>query len=322
MRNKLAVALRRLPTLGKIFAATLDNTPLLIREITRLGEAALEGDPAQRLAFWRIDEVEKKVTKQCGGLVNEMSKGNKPATEIVSKVIELITPSQPVNPHGERPAVEEGTEDTAAPKRGQVRRAMGEEAYATLEAKFLPKLMAPGQPDKDPLDLLSHCFNSKSLLPKAVLLHTPGMRISVYTQASDFLAFLADERHHMAHYIGQCAAYDEDLEKVHEDLTTFVLPEQQYELLRTFKWEQLDPLNHLVLAMGAEETGTIAAAHSQSKAYHFGDTLTKITRSMGKVFAALGYPKVVEPDEGVTYEAFIHEEASAHGRHVSVNDGQ
>lgn len=305
IRNKLAVALRRLPTLGKIFSAALDNIPRLLREVERLGEATLTGDPAQRLTFWRIEEVEKKVTEQCGGVVSEMAKAGKSVTEIVSKVVELLTPQTSTSGAADRPMGEEGLDEAAAPKRGQVRRAMGEEAYATLEAKFLPALLKPGQPDKDVLELLSHCFSSKSLLPKAVLLHTPGMRISVYTQASDFLALVADERHHMAHYLGQCVAYDEDLEKVHEDLTTFVLNEQQYELLRTFKWEQLDPLNYLVLAVGAEESGTNAAKHNKDKAYHFGDTLSKVTRCMTKLFAALGYPTDVTTDEGVTYESFM-----------------
>lgn len=305
VRNKLALALRQLPTLGKMFAGSLSNTPLLVREVARLGEVALTGDPAQRLSFWRIEEIEKKVTEQCGGMISEMARGGKDTTEIVTKVIDLLTPSTSANVAGERPPLEEGAEELAAPKRGQIRRAMGEEAYATLETKFLPTLMAPGQPDKDVSSLLSHCFNSKSLLAKAVLLHTPGMRISVYTQASDFLALVADERHHVPHYLGQCVAYDDDLEKVHEDLSTFVLHEQQYELLRTFKWEELDPLNHLVLAIGAEEAGTSMATHDRKKAYHFGDTLNKITRYMGKLFGGLGYPRDVRPEEGVTYESFM-----------------
>lgn len=305
VRNKLGLAIRRLPTLGKVFAGSLGNAPRLIREMARLGEATLTGDPSQRLTFWRIEEVEKKVAEQCGGVVNEMEKAGKATTEIVTKIVDLIQPTSSANLGGERPQTEESAEEVMAPKRGQVRRAMGEEAYASLEARFLPTLMTPGQPDKEVLTMLSHCFHSKSLLPKAVLLHTPGMRISVYTQSSDFLALLADERHHVPHYLGQCVAYDEDLEKVHEDLTTFVLQEQQYELLRTFKWEQLDPLNHLVLAVGAEETGTTMAMHDQGRAYHYGDTLSKIALHMGKLFAGIGYPKDVRPEEGVSYESYM-----------------
>ncbi|KAL1530150.1 hypothetical protein AB1Y20_001066 [Prymnesium parvum] len=95
-----------------------------------------------------------------------------------------------------------------------------------------------------------------------------AVNLSRRFKGSDFLALVADERHHMPHCLGQqCVAYDDDLERVHEDVVMgFALDEKQYELLRAFKWEDLDPLNHLVLALSGEEGGTSIAEHDATKA--------------------------------------------------------
>lgn len=97
----------------------------------------------------------------------------------------------------------DGADTMAAPKRGQLRRALAESSYAQLELTYLPILQEIGQPRKDVQDLLSAAFAAKSVLPKAVLLATPGTRQVVYTQLSGFLDLPKDEKWSMSLYFGQ-----------------------------------------------------------------------------------------------------------------------
>lgn len=66
----------------------------------------------------------------------------------------------------------------------------------------------------------------------------------VYTQLTDFLDLLKDERGAMRLYLGQCIGFEDDADRVAETLTTFELDETQFSfLIRSFAWENLDLLN-------------------------------------------------------------------------------
>ena len=87
---------------------------------------------------------------------------------------------------GEEPRVE-------PPKRGQIRAAMSTGGFPRLESKYLEILKETDQPRKDPLALIKDCFKVENVMPKAVLLKTPGVRLSAYTTESELLDLIKDD---------------------------------------------------------------------------------------------------------------------------------
>ncbi|KAL3894525.1 MAG: hypothetical protein SGPRY_013787 [Prymnesium sp.] len=127
----------------------------------------------------------------------------------------------------------------------------------------------------------------------------------VYTQLSDFLDLLKDERGSMRLYLGQCVAFDEDEDQVPDTLKPFELDEAQYSLLRSFAWESLDLLNGIILPLRAEEVGTTFKVHNAAQLYHHGEMMDLVGGTVGKLFHGLGYPMAVNKDEGLTFEDFL-----------------
>lgn len=89
-------------------------------------------------------------------------------------------------------------------------------------------MLEGGQPRKDLSELLSSCFAAKSVLPKAVLLASPGVRLTVYTYHSNFLALLQGERGALRLYLGQCIAYEEPTGEVPKSLEVFEFNEKEF----------------------------------------------------------------------------------------------
>ena len=199
----------------------------------------------------------------------------------------------------------EGGPTVDPPKRGQVRRALDTGGFPELSSKYMPILRAKGQPDKDALRLLAECFKIENVMPKAVLLQTPGMRLSNYTTESDFLDLLKDEHRHVRHYFGQCVAYDDDEEEVPESLEDFSLSEAVMDRWRKFEWAHIDVINDVLLLLSAKEEAAEFDTHDWSKAYHFADMIDRVAGSLNKLFLGMGYPKHVDSSEGITYLEFV-----------------
>lgn len=306
VHSRIVVAVGRLSVLAEIMRDIEGEPAKLVKEVQRLGDVLLKGDTSQKLPFWRITEVEDYLARNLRGLVVEARAAGADTVQIIDRLLDVVQQEAPKD-KGER--VSEGlaidSVEHTPPRRGQIVRALGERTYAKLERTFLPILQEAGQPRKVGSDLLSECFKAESVLPKAVLLATPGMRVSAYTQQSDFLDLLKDERNGLRLYFGQCLAYDEDTEEVPHNLRAFELEKAQYEMLRRFEWDKMDPLNTAVLKMRAKEVGTQFRGHDASQAYHDGDMMGHITLAYSQLFGGLGYPEKVPDEEGLTYTKFM-----------------
>ncbi|KAL3892839.1 MAG: hypothetical protein SGPRY_014734 [Prymnesium sp.] len=307
-RPKIVGAVRLMSPLYDVMHDVQSNPTALTREIQTLGDAILTGDTSQKLVFWRLEQINAHLLEHYSGLIEQEARAGKSTVSIVLKLVSLLQMA------GEEKSKEvnepyaggvDGADTMAAPKRGQLRRALAEASYAELELTFLPILQEAGQPRKDVQDLLSASFAAKSVLPKAVLLATPGTRQVVYTQLSDFLDLLKDERGSMRLYLGQCVAFDVDEDQVPDTLKTFELDEVQYSLLRSFAWESLDLLNGIILPLRAEEVGTTFKVHNVAQLYHHGEMIDLVGGTVGKLFHGLGYPMTVNKDEGLTFEDFL-----------------
>ncbi|KAL3901645.1 MAG: hypothetical protein SGPRY_012250 [Prymnesium sp.] len=306
----LPMAILKLPTMEAVTRDILGQPAVLTREVERLGEASvLQGDDSSKMVFWRLAEVEKEMSKTYADAVEELRAGGRDSTQIVQKIIELAG-SPADNDRQTWPPTEGGKMDEAeallqAPKRGQIKRALAEASYQRLEQAFLDVLQTQGQPDKDVMQLLRDSFQAKSVLPKAVLFQTKGIRIGMYTLASDFLDLIKDERRSLPLYFGQCMAFDRALGKVPNALRTFALDTQEVLKLTNFEWELMDPLNHAILRIQGEMGGSSYGIHDAHRLYHHGDLITKLGQVYGQLFQGMGFPPVVEPDTGLTFVDFV-----------------
>lgn len=308
VRPKIVEALKLLSPLDDVMHEIRDNPTSLTRDIQTLGDAVLTGETSQKLVFWKLEQVNAHLNEHYAGLIEEEMRAGKGTSAIVGKLTSLMQMAreektkESSEPWG---GDSEGTDNTAAPKRGQLRRALAEASYVALELKYLPILQAVGQPNKDVQDLLSAAFAARSVLPKAVLLATPGTRQVVYTQLTDFLDLLKDERGAMRLYLGQCIAFDDDADEVPATLITFELDETQFSFLRSFAWESLDLLNGVILPLRAEDVGTTFKPHNTAELYHHGEMIDLVGETVGKLFQGLGYPRRVNKEEGLSFEDFI-----------------
>ena len=100
-------------------------------------------------------------------------------------------------------------------------------------------------------------------------------------------------------------AYDDEEEEVPESLATFTLEEGQFELIRAFKWAEVDFLNHAALSIKAEAMGAKFRTHDKRQAYHYADTIDLISDVGGKLFKGLGYPSEVPKGQGLTFSSFM-----------------
>lgn len=322
--SKIEKALRRMPMLSEVLDDLKGQPASLVRDVERLGDAVLKGEQSLKRPFSRVMEVEQYLGDNMAGLVAQSRAAGVDSTKIIERIIELAQPG----PATEK-SLREGEDDTGRiveivpPKRGQIVRALGEASYAELERRYLGVLLQEGQPDKDSARLLApDCFAAKTVLTKAVLLATPGMRIATYTGHSDFLALLQDERRAVPLYLGQCMAYDEMTDKVPKSLRVFALDLKEYELLRKFEWAKMDPMNAGVLRLRAVEIGGRFTHHDVRKLYHDGDMITHTSSVFGQLFRGLGYPQHVEASKGLTFEGFMARIKRLHTATLAMTDKQ
>lgn len=309
VRSRIDSAVKQLHPLREVMGDHLHSTANLTREVGRVGDMVLEGDNSQKLPFARINEVNQYLHENFDGFIHEARDANRHSDDIIQRLAQLMAVSGAKNPldRTETEAPSQGAMDptTLPPKKAQLRKALAARSYARLESKYLGILQAQGQPDKEALQLLSDCFAEETVIPKAVLLGGKGVGLAAYTQASDFLDLLKDEARSMPLYLGQCMAYDDEEEEVPESLGTFALEAGQFELVRTFRWAEVDFLNYAALSIKAESMGAKFRSHDIRQAYHYADTIDLITEVAGKLFKGLGYPQEVPKGQGLTFTGFM-----------------
>lgn len=305
----LPAAIAKLGMVEEIMRDIMTQPATLVREVERLGDALLTGDQTQKMVFWKLSEIDKELRRSYAEAVREQRAEGKDSAEIVQNLIDLISPtSEATGTRGQlmgEGRMEEIDAGPSAPKRGQIKRAMAEASFQRLEQGFLATLQSPGQPDKDVMELLKECFQARSVLAKAVLLQTRGIRVNVFTHASDFLDLVKDERRSLPLYFGQCMAYDKVIGRVPDALRTFSMDPGEVLRLTNFEWEHLDPLNLAILKIQGEMGGSSYGAHDVGKLYYHGDLITKLGQVYGQLFQGLGFPPWVESSAGLTFNDFV-----------------
>ncbi|KAL3929824.1 MAG: hypothetical protein SGPRY_001793 [Prymnesium sp.] len=227
IQNKIVRAIAKLEALPTVLADFLGDATRLVLDMERLGDA-------QTGFFRRLLEVDEYLQRNFGGRLEEEVSARHTSAQMVATLLALIS------------AINEGTSEKASWQGS-------DDVMESSSSITAPKLLKePGQPRKEVMDLLAACFAVESVLPKAVLLGTPGTRQAVYTQASDFLVLVKDERSSMCLCLGRCMAYDDEEEEVPADLMAFQLDRAQFDLV--------------VLKLKAEEVGTSYAHHSSQEA--------------------------------------------------------
>lgn len=307
VKGRLGIAVSRLSPLDALMEDHRRKPSLLVRDVQRVGHALLPGDGADKLVLWRISELNEKLRTEWSDYIYEKQAASEDTTAIVNKLVEAPE-GRGGRGTGDGSIEREITGATeaggmVAPKQKQMERALRAESYLRLEHEFLDPLRTKGQPQKDVLRMLAKCFKETTVLPKAVLFGTQGMRLSIYT--SDFLDLVRDERESLGLYIGQSLAWDDDEKCVPEELTTFTYDADQLKLFTSFKWDEMDPLNSCILKLRAEETGARFNEHDKGEVYHDGDMIALVSELYGRLFQSIGYPEKVDSAEGLTFEDFM-----------------
>ena len=306
--NKLAPAIEQhLPTLHKVFLEILDDPGTLSREYQSLGDLVLAGDEGTKYPFWKILDVEAILLKDYAGTILSEREAGGDTTSILAKLSERLRASRRVSKGSEPTRDASGGDDMRGPKPGQMERALADASYTRLEAIYTHVLQAGDCTTAMKLLAIRDAFDADTVLPKAVLFATTGMRLAVYVGAggSDYLSLLHGCRHLLETYLGQGLAYDADEKAVPDELRFFRLDEKQTRLLCDFRWTELDPLNYIILKIRGERAGTSFKKYSTKNLYHHGDMLTHLQDLVGKLYETIGFSREVAPEEGVTYRGFI-----------------
>jgi hypothetical protein len=304
--SKLDAAVGQLPQLSRILRDHRGSPAMLSRDIHVLGDACLGGEASTRLPLYRIADIESSLSAHYEDYINSRITAGDSTVDMVKSVARLLRVEEGAGGSTDPAATgPDAAEKVVAPKRGQVRRAVLEGSFARLEAKWLPRLKDPDYDRKDNLTLYDECFTARSVLPKAVLLQKPGSKLPIYYSESSFLDVLKDETSSFRLYLGQAIAFDEDENEVPEELETFQLAEEPTKLTRELKWGEIDILNDVLLQVRGEELTTHFKHHSRAKLYHVRYTMELAQRTMGKYFAALGFPPIVPKGQGWSYRTFM-----------------
>ena len=304
--DKLATTLRRhFPTLELLLRGLLDDHSKLAREFQRLGDHLLpDVAGAPKLPFVAIEEMEAILDKTYGRLVAGKAEEGAATDEMLALIHDRVREGQ-----GKRPTAGEERDhgdETPGPKPDQVVRAMQTDQEAVkFEAQALTILGNPRASLDDYMNILAEAFSGASLPPKAVLIASKGRRTTSYTAASDFLTQLHDLRHHMARFLAMSLTFDEKTGQVPPALLYLILDELETRLICDGEWVKLDPFNKFVLRFKAEKAGTKYDVHDTRAVYHDPGVLVAVTEVMARLFDILGYPKVVDEREGVSYRGFM-----------------
>ena len=304
-QSKLPFALRaNLPTLAMVFEDYLDEPAKLVREVEALGDMVLPGSDRDKQPLQRIEVVERRLAKDFAELISGERDNDAATEDIVDKLKERLRAVK---------ASEKGTGDADSsdaiigPKAGQMARALAEHSYTRLETKHTPTLEKQNASFDELLTMVGDNFAAKCVLTKAVILATKGTRMAPYigSNGSDYLAMLHDKKHMLAAYLGQSIAYDADLGEVPTEFRTYAYDERDTINTRDCEWDKLEPLNRCVLVVKGREAGTTFKHHDPRNVYHDGDMLTHIMDLYGKKFEALGFPRDVAKEEGLSFRGFM-----------------
>ena len=300
----LRQAMAHYGTLAQLTAPATRDPATVIRDIERLSQALLPDLGADRCALLYLHDLEDVLAEEYAGLVDRDIKAGKSTDEVARAIIALSKIGSSDTTKDAATGFTGDVDEMAVPKRVQVRRALATAAMATLVDDYSESVSNVQLPRADLMDLLDACFAADTVLPNAVLMATPGSKLSTLLDTSPFLASLHDQRMHMALYLGQNVAYDQDEDEVPEDLRNYLFPADQLKEILGLTWWKVDTLS-VLLDLASKEIGTKFRKHDGRQVYHHEVLVAKIKVKFGQLFRALGYPKAVSKAEGITFEGFM-----------------
>lgn len=307
VQNKIDESVSHLGVLSSVLHDQRGAAALLTRDVQAVGDMVLGGEASARMPLLRIDEIEQRLSDPHDGVSDYVAaqRGAGASTQDIIKGIKRIFGGSASGDKEREHKESEHEIAMAGPKRAQVERATAEASFAKLEVAWYDVLREEGQPKKDNFAMFDDCFRARSVLAKAVLLRSPGARLSVYGGVSDFLDLLKDESDYLPIFFGQSVAFDVDDDEVPAALESFVLDAGQLDLLRAFRWDEMDPLNHILLKLKAEETTAAMPHHDLKKLYHYGEATRLVAEVNEKLWCAYGYPATVPRMQGLSYGQFM-----------------
>lgn len=300
----LRQAVARYGTLAQLMVPSARDPATIIRDTERLCQALLPELGADRCALLYLPDIDKALADEYAGLVDREIRAGKATEEVLRAIIALSKIGSTDATKDAATGATGEVEEMAVPKRAQVRRALATAAMATLVDDYGDAVSNVQLPRADLMSMLDACFAADTVLPNAVLLATPGSKLSTLLDTSPFLASLHDQRLHLALYLGQNVAYDQDEDEVPDDLRNYVFPAAQLKEVVGLNWWKMDPLS-VILDLTSKEIGTRFRKHDGRRVYHHEILVAKVKVKFGQLFHALGYPKTVGKAEGLSFEGFM-----------------
>ena len=246
--SKVSRAVPRLETLSALLHSAAGKPAMLIKEMMTIGDAMLPGDTSQKIVFLKLTDIERELREDYDEMINTRREAGDSTGQIIKRLIALLPAPKEGDKEGGAAEGSETPHGLMAPKRGQVRKALADASFAALEAAWMDKLQGT-QTAESTIEMLFECFEAETVLPKAILIATPGISLTSLTSESEFLLLLKDKMPAMRRHIGRALVYDEEEDEVPDGLATFELDEGQWQLTREVKWWEIDPINGIMLKM-------------------------------------------------------------------------
>ena len=284
------------------------STPsILTKVVEALGHQILPSNANGRSPLLQLTEIEDALESNFKEFLQAEAHAGETSDTMMRRLTERIRALKQERDADKGSSSKTHEDDYRAPKLGQVQRALGEKVYVQLETEYFDDLKSNSMNNEKKLEMLEKAFAGGSVMAKAVLMNTKGMRISVYISCSgaDYLALLHGERHLLPLYWGQTLAYDKDSGGVPKELTHFTLSQQESDKISDLEWTKRARLNEVILRIKAAEAGTTFDEHSEATLYHTGEMIAIVTELDDKLYTGMGYPGDVTEEEGVTYRRWM-----------------
>ena len=193
----LLKALGRATVVQKLVSTHGPAIALITREIDRLGDALIAGMDSSKSPMLALKEInELLIDERYDGLIDREIAFGKDSAKVVQAIVELAKSGE--QPQKETEATSGVGDELVLPKRGQVRKAITDSSMTTLSNAWETTVVQPIVPRVTMLAMLDQCFAAESVLPKAVLIASPGSKLAPILDMSPFLAALHDQRQHLA----------------------------------------------------------------------------------------------------------------------------
>eukprot|EP00966_Prymnesium_polylepis_P059304 1374824-Prymnesium_polylepis.1 len=241
VRNQIVAVVADLQPLSKLMNLwSFENSPNdLLREISKLGEAVLQGEASTKIPIKDIRDVNAALEhERFEEYISEQHGESTHTNVMIKQLLKLL--AKPDEKETAAPTDDAEKEPISkGAKRGQVKQALTEGSFVRLDIRWMPKLTLQAHEELNILAMFDECFTAPTVLTKVAIPQTKGIRLSPYIADSDFLDMLKDQVDSLALYLGQCVAFDEDYKEVPEGLENFELDATTTRQVADLKWVEI-----------------------------------------------------------------------------------